>query len=210
MDINSISENKCKERLYPELGACGLNCGLCPHYHTEGKSKCYGCGSNKSSIFALSCGTNKCASMNECNYCYECHNYPCSRYKNALNDSFVTHQNIYRNFQEIERIGLDKYQEILDEKISILKYLLKEMNDGRRKSFYCLVVNLLDIEDTREIMKKIYAFNDENELNQEIDKKSKIAYCVSLFKQKANEKNISLILNSKTRKNDKIAKNMKK
>jgi len=28
---------------YPEVGACGLNCNLCPRYHMESASKCPGC-----------------------------------------------------------------------------------------------------------------------------------------------------------------------
>ena len=27
-------------RAYPEYAACGLNCGLCPRYHTQGISRC--------------------------------------------------------------------------------------------------------------------------------------------------------------------------
>jgi hypothetical protein len=28
---------------YPEIGICGLSCGLCPSYHTDGISRCGGC-----------------------------------------------------------------------------------------------------------------------------------------------------------------------
>ncbi|TET26129.1 MAG: DUF3795 domain-containing protein, partial [Dehalococcoidia bacterium] len=28
---------------YPIVGACGLNCGLCPRYYTQGTSRCPGC-----------------------------------------------------------------------------------------------------------------------------------------------------------------------
>lgn len=30
---------------YPVVGACGLDCGLCPRYHTNGRSKSFYCTS---------------------------------------------------------------------------------------------------------------------------------------------------------------------
>lgn len=32
------------KREYPSFALYGLNCGLCPRYHTKGESKCHGCG----------------------------------------------------------------------------------------------------------------------------------------------------------------------
>lgn len=32
------------KREYSLFSLCGLNCGLCPHYQTNGISKCPGCG----------------------------------------------------------------------------------------------------------------------------------------------------------------------
>jgi hypothetical protein len=28
---------------FPDIGVCGLDCGLCPRYHSDSKSKCTGC-----------------------------------------------------------------------------------------------------------------------------------------------------------------------
>ena len=32
------------DREYPLFSACGLNCGLCPRFYTDGESRCPGCG----------------------------------------------------------------------------------------------------------------------------------------------------------------------
>jgi hypothetical protein len=30
-------------KIYPTIGACGLDCGLCTRYYTVGPSRCPGC-----------------------------------------------------------------------------------------------------------------------------------------------------------------------
>lgn len=33
-----------KMKKYETIGYCGIDCGLCPRYHTKGDSVCPGCG----------------------------------------------------------------------------------------------------------------------------------------------------------------------
>lgn len=57
--------------------------------------------------------------------------FPCEKYEGInLFDSFITHHNQ-------------------------LKYLLENCNDGRRKSFFCVAVNLLDFLDVKSIFEQI-------------------------------------------------------
>ena len=59
----------------------------------------------------------------------------------------------------------------LQEKAAILKRLLNEYNDGRRKSFYCLAVNLLELPDLRTVMSTLEnAPCDNAELKQRAEK----------------------------------------
>ena len=48
-------------------------------------------------------------------------------------------------------MGMETYLEELGEKTAILEKLLAGYNDGRRKSFFCLAVNLLELSDCQEM-----------------------------------------------------------
>ena len=75
--------------------------------------------------------------------------------------------------------------------------LLDHYNDGRRKSFYCTAVNLLDLDDVRAVMASIHdgLKPDESTL------KERAAAAVKIFReQKAGERQIVLKLKKKPRK----------
>ena len=79
------------------------------------------------------------------------HGNPCARYTRAEPyDSFVPHRNVQRDFARAARDGLDAYRAMLEEKEALLRFLLREYNDGRRKSLFCTAVNLLELADVRE------------------------------------------------------------
>ncbi|HCP15088.1 MAG TPA: hypothetical protein DIT32_04865, partial [Peptococcaceae bacterium] len=48
-------------RAYPLFSLCGLNCGLCPRYHTEGESRCPGCGGPAFHLKHPSCAVITCS-----------------------------------------------------------------------------------------------------------------------------------------------------
>jgi hypothetical protein len=92
-------------------------------------------------------------------FCFECSNYPCDRYLSNEKDSFISYIN--RNTDmAMAKNDLQGYLAVLEEKSRILSHLLKHHDDGRSKSFYCLAVNLLEIEDLRE------AYNDIEETTE--------------------------------------------
>ncbi len=171
------------EREYPKLSACGLNCGLCPRYHTDGPSRCPGCSGEKFFTKRPACGIISCCQRHDrIEFCYLCDEYPCGKYKDAEKcDSFITHKNMISNFDRIKSEGLEPYKNELEEKVAILEELLGHYNDGRRKSFFCLAVNLLDIEDVRIVMGKIRStiFDDD-------PIKEKSATAVKLFQEMAD------------------------
>ena len=94
-------------------------------------------------------------------------------------DSFITYRNVLSDFNKAMEQGLEQYKKELNEKVEILEYLLNHYNDGRRKNFYCIAVNLLTLSDLKDIM---------NEIEEKIKK------IVSLFEDKAKEQNIDLKL----------------
>jgi hypothetical protein len=47
------------------------------------------------------------------------------------------------------------YRKELDQKIELLEYLIDRYDDGRRKGFFCLAVNLFELATLRDIIKTV-------------------------------------------------------
>jgi hypothetical protein len=182
-----------KTRAYPLFSACGLNCGLCPRYHTSGTSRCPGCAGEGFSAVHPSCGVLSCCQRKEIEYCFECVEYPCKRYDNVdLYDSFITHKNQIRDLEKAKKIGMEAYKTEQTEKLSILEILLSDFDDGRRKSYFCLAVNLLDIQDLRIVIEKAAGMSDKTTLIKE-----KTKTIVGLLEKMAARQGITLKLQKK-------------
>jgi hypothetical protein len=182
-----------KMRAYPIFSACGLNCGLCPRYHTEGKSKCPGCAGEGFCAVHPTCGVLSCSLRKGLEYCFLCDEFLCKKYDSAdAADSFITHKNQFKDLDKVKLIGLDAYIAEQNEKIEILRDLLSNYNDGRLKSFFCVAVNLLELSDVRSAMKQIKI-----EADPEDPAKGKSKTAVCLFQNMADNRNISLKLRKK-------------
>lgn len=169
-------------RKYPSFSLCGLNCNLCPNYHCNGISKCPGCGGKDFYLKHPSCSIINCNEKHDnADFCFECVLYPCERYKTKSKiDSFITYDRVLIDFEKCKKIGIENYIELLSKKEKILKYLLSNHNTGRLKSFFCLGVNLFELNDLEEIMKQL--------------KRNSKINVIDLFEKKAIEKNIVLKL----------------
>ena len=66
-------------------------------------------------------------------------------------DSFITHRNQKTDLEKIQRTGEEAYNSEQIEKRQILDRLLSEYNDGRKKTLFCLAVNLLSLEGLRTV-----------------------------------------------------------
>lgn len=84
--------------------------------------------------------------------------------------------------------GIEKYQAELNEKISFLEFLISNFNDGRKKNFYCIAVNLLDLADLNDLKEHIQQYDDS------IPQKDKIKMAEAWLNEKAKSKNIDLKL----------------
>src|SRR5659263_7916 len=179
-------------RITPLFSLCGLNCGLCPRYHTQGDSKCPGCGGTDFHLKHPSCAVITCSKKHgQIEYCYQCSSYPCRRYsRNGDLDSFISYRNVITDFAKAKTDGVDQYISDLREKIAILESLISTYNDGRRKAFYCNAVNLLTLPDLREIMTGI----QKKYTNRDIPQKEQIEEIVRLFEARAASQDISLKL----------------
>lgn len=171
------------------LSLCGLNCGLCPMY--IGKY-CPGCGGGEGN---QACSIARCSKMhNDIEYCFVCKEYPCHIYQGIDEfDSFITHQNQISNLHLAKKIGIEQYNCIQLEKVEILKYVLENYNDGRKKTLYSIAVNLLELPILKEILCKI----QENKDLDMLSIKDKAQYVSMLFQEAAKQEGIELKLRKK-------------
>ena len=143
-------------RKYPEFSLCGLNCVLCPRFHTDGTSKCPGCGGIDFFNKHPACSVITCSKKHgDMEFCFECNEYPCKKYQVESNqDSFITYKNVLANMAFAEK-NLEQYVKEIRERQQYLEELIINYDDGRQKNFYCVAVNLLSTDDMRTCMAKI-------------------------------------------------------
>ncbi len=179
-------------RPYPLFSVCGLNCGLCSMYIG---AYCPGCGGG---LGNQPCKIARCSINHGVDYCFECDEYPCAHYDGIGEyDSFITHRHQCQDLEKAKAIGIDAYQTELEEKMRILSDLLENYDTGRKKSFYCLAVNLLALEDVKAVIEKMSAVTNSNNISQ----KEKSALMAEAFERMAAERAIELKLNKKPKKN---------
>lgn len=178
-------------REYPLFSLCGLNCGLCPRYQTEGTSKCPGCGGPDFHLKHPTCAVITCNKKHEnVEFCFQCSSYPCEKYKRISPvDSFISYKNVIDDFNKAKN-DIKGYKKLLNEKIKVLDYLLKNYNDGRSKNYYCVAINLLKIETLKSLISHI----EKNISNQDIDLKSKLKLIKDLFEEAAKKENVKIKL----------------
>ena len=171
---------------------CGLNCGLCPMHLGN---YCPGCGGGEGN---QGCPIASCSLRhNGIEYCFQCEEFPCEKYGGIDEyDSFITHQNQMNDLKKGAEIGIDAYNKEQLEKIEILQYLLSNYNDGRRKTFYCVAINLLELKEIKDVIKRI---NEKPELN-DLSLKEKSAHVAGLFQNVAKQHDIELKLHKKPNK----------
>ena len=176
-------------RDYPFFSLCGLNCCLCPRFHTEGGSKCPGCGGEGFSEKHPTCAVVTCSKKHGMfQYCFQCEEYPCQKYrKESPVDSFISYKNVSANMEKARK-DLIRYKNELEERLKILDTLLRDYNDGRSKGLYCLAANLIPLSDLAIIMERI-----EQEI-QSRDMKERAREVGRILKEHAERLGISLVL----------------
>lgn len=149
---------------YPIIGVCGLNCGLCPRYHTAGSSRCPGCcgadfwQKHPACGFITCCvkkkGLETCA---ECIDLTECERVARVLYSARYKDSFISYRPVPANFSFIREHGIEEFARLEMEKQKFLKYLLANYSDGRSKSYYCTSCQLMPLDKLQEALREAEA-----------------------------------------------------
>lgn len=163
---------------------CGLNCGLCP---MNLSGHCSGCGVDNQSCRLARCSMEH----GSIEYCFQCPEFPCQKYKHITDyDSFITHQNQIADIEKAQRIGMDAYNSEQIEKRQILDLLLSNYNDGRRKTLFCVAVNLLNLDELKEVIQQIQSY-------EALNQKEKAAYAAECLQHIADKRGIVLKLRKK-------------
>lgn len=128
------------------LSLCGLNCGLCP---MRLGGHCGGCGAGNQSCKIARCSLEHGGVA----YCYQCGDYPCEKYQEQdPYDSFITGLHRLRDMEKARVMGPEAYGREQEQKAELLQYLLTHYQDGRKKTLYCLAVNLLELPQLRQAL----------------------------------------------------------
>lgn len=177
------------ERENQLLSLCGLNCRLCPMFLDK---HCPGCGGGEGN---QSCKIAKC-SMEHSNveYCFQCSEYPCEKYEHIDDfDSFITHRRRKADMEKARQFGVDAYNAEQLEKAEILDFLLAGYNDGRKKTLFCVAVNLLSLSELRDVLIQIKRKSEREMMTL----KEKGAFAAGALQAAAVKENIDLKLRRK-------------
>jgi hypothetical protein len=151
-------------RKYPVVGVCGLNCGLCPRYHTAGPSRCPGCCGAGFWERHPGCGfITCCVKKKGLETCAECPDFAgCERVARVLDsaeqkDSFISYRPVPANFTLIRERGIEEFVRLEMAKQEFLKYLLSNYDEGHSKSFYCRSCQLVPLDKLKEALEEAEA-----------------------------------------------------
>lgn len=185
---------------YPVIGACGLDCGLCPRYHSGGEKPCPGCcgqgfWERSSGCAFITCcvkqrGLEVCAKCNEFEFCPRI----IKHLKQAKSrDSLLSYQPVAGNFEFVQKQGTAAWAKREQEKVDFLKKLIENYNDGRSKGFYCLSVQLLPLEGLKKALAEA-----EKKMPAEATLKDRAKVVRDGFSRLASEMKVELRLRTKS------------
>jgi hypothetical protein len=144
---------------FPEIGICGLSCRLCPTYQTETESRCGGCKSE--ARIAVGCSFITCAVKKKgIEFCWDCEeSLTCEKWEKHRDagkryDSFKCYQKLEDDIHFIQENGVEKFEEIQKLRQQLLAQILREFNEGRSKSYYCIAATVLEIEELEKVIGK--------------------------------------------------------
>lgn len=152
-DTNMVNKMNEHVKIYPTIGVCGLDCGLCPRYYTVGASRCPGCCgpeffSKHPSCSFITC----CVKKKNLEVCAECSDFPCSKFKSdeeyqqlKESSSYPSYKKVMPNLNFIKEHGIEKFVGQQKKRIKLLETMIVNFDDGRSRSFYSKSAALLEL-----------------------------------------------------------------
>jgi hypothetical protein len=148
---------------YPAVGACGLDCGLCPRYYTAGPSRCPGCAApgffdKHPSCSFITC----CVKKRQHEVCAECSDFPCAKFRSEeeyrqLKETpgFPPAWKIWPNLLLIRDQGIEKFMEQQNLRIHLLGAMIGRCDDGRSRSRFCRAAAAADPADLKKALEAV-------------------------------------------------------
>ncbi len=178
---------------YPEIGVCGLSCLLCPMYNTDTPSRCEGCKS--ANRMAVGCPFITCAVKKKgIEFCWDCaKSESCERWRKHRDagqerDSFKCYRTLESDIAFIRSSGVPAFVKAQRARARLLQRMLKDFNEGRSKSMYCIAATVLSTEDLNAALKAAA------ERSGDMDIKGKARLLRSLLDEAAERHGLSLKL----------------
>jgi hypothetical protein len=178
---------------FPEIGVCGLSCMLCPRYQSEGKSRCFGCKTE--SRMGAGCPFITCAVRKKgIEFCWDCEDSAtCDKWKKhresgSRRDSFKCYQKLEEDMSFIQKNGVDAFEKVQKQREELLKEMLRDFNEGRSKSYYCIAATALEVDELKR------ALDEAIEVSGEMDIKCRSDRLHSILEEIAGQKGYYLKL----------------
>jgi hypothetical protein len=178
---------------YPAIGICGLSCRLCPHYHTEGASRCGGCKTE--SRIGAGCSFITCVLKKKgIEFCWNCtESETCEKWTKhreaaKKSDSFKCYQKLDDDIGFIRKYGVREFEKTQKKREHLLKEMVQEFNEGRSKSYYCIAATVLETGELEGALTKARKNSD----GLAIKEKSGVLH--SLLDEIARQRNYTLKL----------------
>ncbi len=110
---------------------CGIYCKRCPGVDSFG---CKGCRDLKGQILKFpDCKTYECVTGKGYEFCYECADFPCEMLQPIVNfEIFKPHNSKVYNSVMIQKLGLEEWNKICDEKSKLYYHGRKARYGGDR------------------------------------------------------------------------------
>ena len=103
-------------------------------------------------------------------------------------DSFKCYQKLEKDIAFIQNNGVDEFEETQKKREYLLKEMLREFNEGRSKSYYCIAVTVMEIGELEDALTKA----DKDSKGLGIKEKSKVLH--SILDEIAKQRNYYLKL----------------
>ena len=185
---------------FPMVGVCGLDCGLCPRFHTDGKVKCPGCCGMDFYDRHPSCSLVNCAvrqkGIESCALCSDLQE--CPKIFQVIEasherDTHISYKPITANIASIQKYGISGFARRQLEKQQLLLRLLDNYDDGRSKLFYCTACQLIPVAELSEAIQ-----HAEARVSHDADIKEKSKLMRGTINRLADAVQIDLKLRNKT------------
>jgi hypothetical protein len=152
------------ESQYPEIGVCGLSCRLCPAWHRKTRSRCPGCKTEYR--MGAACSILRCAAKAGLEFCGHCEQHEgCPKWTKLremgkIMDSIKCYQTLEDDIAFMEKNGLARFRKTQEKRELLLNEMLEDFDEGRSKSYYCVVATVLTIDELKAALKKARAISE--------------------------------------------------